>query len=225
MIQTILHKQSTLDDKYIQIEFTDNVILKSEKKKIAGIGTKTAELSTYFFEYLTGYQVPTAYVKRDGHNVIKFVDCTEYKFTVRILNNADKRISKIFNIKENSELKLPIYELIFGETKDNLINESHLISFDLCNSEELKIILRISSKINAVLKSFSDRRNEILTELNLKFGKFQDKIYLTNYFSPFTIKISPKEENTKWVDPNNIKSISDFKKYSNFLFKIVNQKL
>lgn len=224
MIQTIIHKQAPLDEKYIQVEFLDNIIVNKTKTKIKDIGIKTTELSTYFFEYLTGYQVPTAYVKRDANNIIKFVDSSEYKFIVKILNYADKRISKIFGIKENVELKLPVYEFRYGEAKDNLINESHLLSFDLCNSEDMKVILRISSKINAVLKSFFERRNENLVELDLNFGKFQDKIYVCGDFSPFGIKVFPNEENSKWTDPNKMNTAAEIKKYTDFLYNIVSPK-
>jgi phosphoribosylaminoimidazole-succinocarboxamide synthase len=224
MIQTIIHKQAPLDDKYIQVEFLDTVIVDKTKTKIKDLGIKSVELSTYFFEYLTGYQVPTAYVKRDSENIIKYVDYSEYRFLIKILNHSDKRIAKIFGIKENIELKLPIYEFRYGEAKDNLINESHLLSFDLCNSEDMKVILRISSKINAVLKSFFERRNEILTELDLKFGKFQDKIYVTGDFTPFGIKVHPNEENSKWTDPNKLNSPSEIKKYTEFLYNIVSPK-
>ncbi len=224
MIQTIIHKQAPLDDKYIQVEFLDTVIIDKTKTKIKDLGIKSVELSTYFFEYLTGYQVPTAYVKRDSKNIIKYVDYSEYKFSLKILNHSDKRIAKIFGIKENAELKLPVYEFRYGETKDNLINESHLLSFDLCNSEDMKVILRISSKINAVLKSFFERRNEILTELDLRFGKFQDKIYVAGDFTPFGIKVYPNKENSRWTDPNKLNTPTDIKKYTDFLYNIVSPK-
>ncbi len=224
MIQTIVHKQAPLDDKYIQVEFLDSVIVEKIKTKIKNLGIKCAELSTYFLEYLTGYQVPTAYVKQDGENVIKYVDYSEYKFIIKVLNHSDKRIAKIFGIKENTELKLPVYEFRYGDTKDNLINESHLLSFDLCNSEDMKVILRISSKINAVLKSFFERRNEILTELDLRFGKFQDKIYVCGDFTPFGIKIYPNQGNSKWTNPNKLNSASEIKKYTDFLQNIVSPK-
>lgn len=225
MIQTIIHKLAPLDDKYIQVEFLDTVLIDKTKIKIKDLGIKSVELSTYFFEYLTGYQVPTAYVKRDSENIIKCVDYSEFRFLVKILNHSDKKIAKIFGIKENTELRLPIYEFRYGEAKDNLINESHLLSFDLCNSEDMKVILRISSKINAVLKSFFERRNEILTELDLKFGKFQDKIYVTGDFTPFGIKVYPNEENSKWTDPNKLNTPAEIKKYTEFLFNIVGPKL
>lgn len=224
MIQTVVHKQAPLDDKYIQVEFLDTVIIDKTKTKIKDLGIKSVELSTYFFEYLTGYQVPTAYVKRDSENIIKYVDYSKYKFSIKILNHSDKRIAKIFGIKENAELKLPIYEFRYGETKDNLINESHLLSFDLCNSEDMKVILRISSKINAVLKSFFERRNEILTELDLRFGKFQDKIYVAGDFTPFGIKVYPIKENSRWTDPNKLNTPTDIKKYTDFLYNIVSPK-
>jgi phosphoribosylaminoimidazole-succinocarboxamide synthase len=224
MIQTIIHNQTPLDDKYIQVEFLDSVLIDKTKSKIKDLGIKTAELSTYFFEYLTSFQVPTAYVKRDSENIIKFVDYTEYKFLLKLLNYSDKRIAKVFGIKQNVELKLPVYEFRFGDCKDNLINESHLLSFDLCNSEDLKVILRISSKINAVLKSFFERRNEILTELDLKFGKFQDKIYVCGDFSPFGIKVYPIEDISRWTDPNKLNTPSEIKKYTDFLYNIVRPK-
>jgi len=224
MIQTIIHKQAPLDEKYIQVEYLDFVIVDKTKTKIKDLSSKIVELSTFLFEYLTGYQVPTAYVKRDSENIIKFVDYSEYKFLIKILNYSDKRIAKIFGIKENIELKLPVYEFRYGESKDNLINESHLLSFDLCNSEDMKVILRISSKINAVLKSFFERRNEILTELDLRFGKFQDKIYVCGDFTPFGIKVFPIEENSKWTDPNKLNSAAEIKKYTDFLYNIVSPK-
>jgi len=221
MVQTIIHKLSPLDEKYIQIEFQDLVILENSKLKIKDIGSKSAALSSYFFEYLTGYQVPTAYVKQDSDRILKFVDYTEFKFFIKILNVADKRLSKILGIKEHSELKLPVYEFRYGNYKENLLNESHLLSFEFCNAEEIRSILRISSKINAVLKSFFERRNEFLTELDLKFCKLNEKLYVCGNFTPFGIKVFTKSENNNWVDPYKLKSSNEIKKYTDFLYNIV----
>jgi phosphoribosylaminoimidazole-succinocarboxamide synthase len=224
MIQTIVHKPSPLDDKYIQIEYLDQVVLGNAKLKIKDLGKKITELSTYFFEYLTGYQVPTAYVKKDKENVIKFVNYSQFNFVVKILNHADKRIAKIFGVKENSELKLPIYEFRYGSNKENIISESHILSFDLCNAEDIKLILRISSKVNAVLKAFFERRKEVLTELDLSFGKFEEKIHLCGEFSPFVLKVFPFENNPNWIDPNKMKTAAEIKKYTDFLHSIVSPK-
>lgn len=223
MLETILHSQP-IDDKYIQVEYTDTVILDKKKIKVKEIGEKTCELSHFFFEYATGFQIPTAYVKKDDKTILKFVSHKPFPFYVKILNRADKRIAKIFGLKENTELKLPVFEFHYGEGKDTLISESHLISFDLCNQEDMKIILRISSKVNAVLKSFFERRNETLSQLSCTFGKFEEKIYLSGDFSPFGLKVYPREENKKWVDPEKMNTPSEIKKYTDFLFNIVSPK-
>lgn len=223
MLETIFHS-NPMDEKYIQVEYTDTVLLEKKKMKVKDIGQKTCELSHFFFEYATGFQIPTAYVKKDDKTILKFVNHKPFPFYVKILNRADKRIAKIFGLKEHSELKLPVFEFHYGEGKDTLITESHLISFDLCNSEEMKIILRISSKVNAVLKSFFDRRNEILSQFSCTFGKFEEKICLAGDFSPFGLKIFPKEENKKWIDPEKMSTAAEIKKYTEFLHNIVSPK-
>lgn len=223
MLETIIHKQP-IDDKYIQIEYTDTISLDKKKIKIKDIGEKTCELSHFFFEYTSGFQIPTAYVKKDESRILKFVNFTPFLFKVKILNVADKKIAKIFGLKEHSELKLPVFEFHYGEGKDTLISESHLISFNLCSQEDMKIILRISSKTNAVLKSFFDRRNENLAELYCTFGKFENKICLAGDFSPFGLMIYPKEENKKWTDPQKMSTAAEIKKYTDFLFNIVSPK-
>lgn len=223
MLETILHSQP-IDEKYIQVEYTDTVLLDKKKIKVKDIGIKTCELSHFFFEYATGFQIPTAYVKKDDKTTLKFVNNKPFSFTVKILNRADKRIAKIFGLKEHSELKLPVFEFHYGEGKDTLISESHLISFDLCNQEDMKIILRISSKVNAVLKSFFERRNEILSQLSCTFGKFEEKICLSGDFSPFGLKVYPMEDNKKWIDPEKMSTAVEIKKYTDFLYNIVSPK-
>lgn len=223
MLETILHSQP-IDEKYIQVEYTDSVLLDKKKIKVKDIGIKTCELSHFFFEYATGFQIPTAYVKKDDNTILKFVNYKPFQFSVKILNRADKRIAKIFGLKEHSELKLPLFEFHYGEGKDTLISESYLMSFDLCNQEDMKIILRISSKLNAVLRSFFERRNEILSQLSCTFGKFEEKICLTGDFSPFGLKVYPKEENKKWTDPEKMTTPAEIKKYTDFLYNIVSPK-
>ena len=65
----------------------------------------------------------------------------------------------------------------------------------------MKLIIRICSKINAVLKSFFERRNEILAEISCHFGKHEDKVLLIGDFSPASLKFFPKDDSVKWVNP------------------------
>jgi len=88
-----------------------------------------------------------------------------------------------------------------------------LIAFDVCAVEEFKMMKRICSKLNAVLKSFFERRNSILTEVSCNFGKCDDKIFIVGDFTPKSLKISSEN-----INPYDLQTTSKFKKYiDNFL--------
>lgn len=226
MIET--HKKTDLpfdEGNYQETIFQDNFIISPEKKvKVKDIAKKTASINAYFFEYLKEYQIPSAFHSKDSENSLKFFKNDDFKFRVKILNRADKRNAKIFNLKEGQDLGLPIIEFHYGFGKESVVCESHLISFNLCTSEELKLMTRICSKINAVLKSFFERRSEILAEVSLNFGKVDDKIYLTGDFSPASLKIFPTEESIKWVNPYKLTTANEIKKYTDHLFNIASVK-
>jgi len=144
-----------------------------------------------------------------------------FPFAVKILNVADKRTAKIFNIKESEVLNLPVFEIHTGNGKDTLISESHLIAFDLCTVEQMKLINRICSKVNAVLKSFFERRGYILAEANCHFGKYDEKIFLVDDFTPKSLKIIPLNKSEKSIDPYKFSTSAEIKHYTNHLFNIM----
>ena len=226
MIETILHKDIPFDEgNYQLIEYLDNYQINDGKKvKVKDIGKKVALTNTFFFDYLKEYHIPTTFLRKDGENALKFSTYNEYPFRIKILNSADKRNAKMFGMKEGSELNLPLFEFHYGCGKESLISESHLIAFDLCNPEDMKLITRICSKINAVLKSFFDRRNETLAEVCCHFGTHEDKVFLVGDFSPASLKIFPKDESVKWTNPYKLSSAAEVKKYTEHLFNIASVK-
>jgi phosphoribosylaminoimidazole-succinocarboxamide synthase len=222
MIETIKHNDIPFDaGNYQLIEYLDNYQVATGKKvKVKDIGKKVATTNAFFFDYLKEYHIPTAFLRKDGENSLKFSTSEEYPFRVKILNSADKRNSKIFGMKEGDELNLPIFEFHYGCGKESIISESHLIAFDLCNPDDMKLITRICSKINAVLKSFFERRNETLAEVCCHFGKYEDKVFLVGDFTPASLKIFPKDESVKWTSPYKLSSASEVRKYTEHLFNI-----
>jgi len=222
MIETFKRNDIPFDEgNYQLIEYHDSYIISDDKKvKVKDIGKKVALTNAFFFDYLKEYHIPTAFLRKDGESALKFSTYQEYAFRIKILNTADKRNSKIFGMKEGTTLNLPIFEFHYGCGKESLISESHLIAFDLCNPEDMKLITRICSKINAVLKSFFERRNEILAEVCCHFGKHEDKVTLIGDFSPASLKIFPKDESVKWTNPYKLSTAAEVKKYTEHLFNI-----
>jgi phosphoribosylaminoimidazole-succinocarboxamide synthase len=193
----------------------------NNKVKCKNLGEKFASINSYFLDYLKEYHIPGAFLKLENKNSLIFQKYDKFPFSVRILNLIDKRTARIFNKKEFETLILPLFELHYGKGKDALISESHLIAFDLCSLEEIKVINRICSKINAVLKSFFERRNSFLAEVTCYFGKNEDKIFVIDDFTPSSMKVVPVNRDNHFIDPYKFGTSSEIKQYTDHLFNLM----
>lgn len=208
---------------YQIIEYDDYFYTERNKKvRVKDLGKKFSSINSFFYDYLKEYNIPCAYIKKTGNKSLLFVKYTPLSFTVKVLNSADKRISKIFSVKQGENLALPVIEYHFGNSKDSIISESHLISFNLCTYDDLKFINRLCSKINAVLRSFFERREETIAEFSCNFGKYEGKVYLTKDFSPLSLKIYRLNEDGKLPDPYKLETAGQMSKYTDHLYNFTN---
>jgi phosphoribosylaminoimidazole-succinocarboxamide synthase len=223
ILEDLLKKDNHNDDPtYQTIEYQDYVVdLSDNKIKSKNLGEKFASINSFFLDYLKEYHIPSSFLKLENKTHLRYLNHNKYPFSVRILNIIDKRTSRIFHKKEFENLPLPLFELHYGIGKDTLISESHLISFDLCNVEDYKIINRICSKINAVMKSFFERRNSLLAEVSCHFGKLEDKIYLVDDFTPASLKVIPLNKDNHYIDPYKFGTSSEIKHYTDHLFNLM----
>ena len=214
-------KSISLDgNNHLIIDFPDFIDEGKKKIRVKGLGEKFAAINSFLLDYLKEYHIPVAFIRNKAKTSLEFLNYNKFPFFIRIYNAVDKRTAKIFKRKEFDTLTLPLVEFHYGEGKDSLVSESHLISFELCTYEELKLITRICSKVNAVLKSYFERRVEILAELDCCFGKVDDKIYVVEGFSPKSIKVLPQEMNNKSINPYKITTPTQLRKYTDHLFKL-----
>jgi phosphoribosylaminoimidazole-succinocarboxamide synthase len=214
-------KSISLDgNNHLIIDFPDFIDEGKKKIRVKGLGEKFAAINSFLLDYLKEYHIPVAFIRNKAKTSLEFLNYNKFPFFIRIYNAVDKRTAKIFNRKEFDTLTLPLFEFHYGEGKDSLVSESHLISFELCTYEELKLITRICSKVNAVLKSYFERRVEILAELDCCFGKVDDRIYVVEGFSPKSIKVLPQEMNNKSINPYKITTPTQLRKYTDHLFKL-----
>jgi len=208
---------------YKLIEFYDYFYnQKNKKNNLKNYGEKSAHLNNFFFDYFKGYNIPVAFEKKESKKKLQLLKTDEFPFRVTIINNADSRTAKLFPIKAGTPLQLPIIEYHYGDSRDSLVTESHIISFNLCTYDELKFINRLCSKLNAIVKSFFERRNAVLVELTCIFGKFDSKIYLVGDFSPLCLKVIDIEYDAKKPDPYKIETSVQMRKYTDYLFKLIN---
>jgi len=218
--ENLLKDISLNGNDFLLVEYPDFIGDDNKKIRVKGIGEKFAAINSFFLDYLKEYHIPVAFVKNYTDSSLKFLKYRKFGFYIRIYNSADKRIAKIFNKKEFELLNLPLFEFHFGNGKDSMVSESHLISFDLCTYEELKLISRICSKVNAVLKSFFERRGETLAEMDCFFGKADNKIYIVEDFTPGSLKVIPNDMNQKFINPYKISTPTQLRNYTDHLFTL-----
>ncbi len=164
----------------------------SEKRKKPKSGVSAIlrnDISTYFFDYLQNFQIPTFFIKRLSGYELLVRNINFIPITVAVYNYATHDLGKKFDLKEGIPLQFPVFEFYYLNKGNQrvFINETHVFSLGLLTGDEFKIINRLASKVNAVVKSLCDRRNLILAKMELEFGRSQNQIVLSSEISPLTL--------------------------------------
>ena len=172
--------ESTSFDGEVKSKFKDKSVYKSD-------------ISETIFEYLHSYNIPTHFSKKYAANQLQVKKLEMIPIIIVIRNIAAGSLCKRFKVKEGMLLKYPVIEYYLKTDKKEPIfmHESHAYAFDYATPEEMKHISRLALKINAVLKSFFERRNLRLVDYQLEFGRYQSQIYLGDEITPDTSRIWP----------------------------------
>lgn len=166
-----------------------------EKKKDAS--AEKAEInnavSVYIFEYLESYNVPTHFLRKLDAKSFLARRMEMIPLIISVYNLSSQTLTRRFGIEEGKILEFPIVEMYFKDPKRTLpmINEYHAYALGLCERKEMTSILRIATKVNAVLKSFFDRRKIKLINFDLEFGRTHNQILLGDEVSLNTMTLWP----------------------------------
>jgi len=186
----------------IILEFKDEVQegTSSKKKRISGKGEINSRISCHLFEYLGSFNIPTHLIKQSGTNEMTAKKLEMIPIRIVIWNVATDNLSKRFDFPKNSDLDYPITELYLKNTEgpDTFINEYHAYALHHVVSEEMRTIYRVSSKANALLKSYFKRRNIQLIGFELEFGRYNGKIVLGDEISLNNCCLKDEKDNSVW---------------------------
>lgn len=185
----------TLDnsDQLVQ-EFKDDAVAFEGNKSamVKGKGIINKDIAAYLFGYLEGFHIPTHFIKDLGGRelLVKRLEMIPTEIVMR--NIAAGSLCERYGLEEGKELDFPVIEFYLknNERNDPMINQTHLIAFQLATQDEVRIIERLTSKINAVLKSFFLRRNLKLVDFRLEYGRYKNKILVGDEISLDTIRLS-----------------------------------
>lgn len=179
---------STEKDNQVVLEFVDSETRFDGDKlaKFAKKGEIRTALSKLIFEYLESYNIPTHWESSVDENRIKVKKLDMLPIKVMIRNIAAGSLCERFQIEKGTPLQYPVLEYYLKNTglQNPIISESHAYAFGHATPEEMKHISRLSSKVNAVLKAYMERRKLKLVDYELEFGRYQNQIYLGDEITP-----------------------------------------
>lgn len=171
----------------------------TKRGTIIGKGVVNNRISTKMFELLESKGVATHFVKQldDREMLIKRLKIVLLEVTIR--NIVAGGMAKMLGLEEGIVLESPVFEYHYKNDSlhDPLINDYHVLSLKLATQEELKHIEKNSFTINKVLQDFFVKRNIILVDFKLEFGRHKGKILLGDEISPDTCRFWEKGTNRK----------------------------
>jgi len=181
----------TDDPEEIILEFKDEIVTRKGEIKgvLKGKGIINNQISEYLLEYLSGFHIATHFVKKISNRdmLIKQLEMIPVEIVVR--NIAAGEFCNRYGLVKGKELDFPIIEYFLKGNKNPMINTTHILSFGYAKLDEIRTIERLSSKINAVLKSFFMRRQFKLIDFKLEFGRFKNKLLIGDEISLDTCRL------------------------------------
>ena len=163
------------------------------------------EISSYLFEYIEGFHIPTHFLSKlsTTEMLVRWTD--NIPIEVCVDNLSSKSFSERYGLPESQLFDFPIIEHYYLK-KDGtrlLANEYHFFALNVVSPEEFKHINRIASKVNAVLRGLCDRRQLTLVHLTLYFGRSHGQLFVIDELSPSTFHIIEKEHARNYHGTNH----------------------
>ena len=168
-----------------------------KKSTIEGKGVLNNRISEYLLSSLAQCGIQTHLIKRLNmrEQLIKEVKIIPIEFVIR--NIATGSLTKRLGISEGTVLEKPLleYYLKNDELGDPMITKEHIYCFEWASEEEIKIIDKMSLRINDILQGIFKGVGIKLVDFKLEYGRFWNKnkdineIILADEISPDTCRL------------------------------------
>ncbi|MFO7891215.1 MAG: phosphoribosylaminoimidazolesuccinocarboxamide synthase [bacterium] len=207
---------ATDDEKYQIIHFKETLPNKDKKNvtKIKGKGRDNCSLAVGLYKYLKSYNIPTYFKKQIQPNEILINKVDMIPVKISIWNIASGDFKKNYKIKKGEFLKCPVIEYYLNDKQLNfpMINMDHIIAFDCATGEECRVLDIYTRKINAVLKSYFERRGYKLGKFELEFGRWKDGIILASDVTPDNCQLwDIRQQEKRWFYLNKKNVLQAYK--------------
>ncbi len=179
------------------IEFRDSLTAFDGKKKseAPGKGFYNAQIAAKLFMLLEDRGIKTHFDSMMSSTEM-IVDAVEIiKIEVIIRNIATGSLVKNYPFESGHKLDPPILLFDYKSDKygDPMINDDIALALRLATKTELSEIRKLANNVNAVLIEFLDRKDLLLPDFKLEFGRNKDRIILADEISCDTCRFWDKK--------------------------------
>ena len=168
-----------------------------KKANIEGKGVLNNRISEYLLSSLSQCGIKTHLIKRLNmrEQLITKAEIMPIEFIVR--NIATGSLSKRLGISEGTVLEKPLleYYLKNDELADPIISKEHIYAFEWATEKEIKIIDKMSLRINDLLQGIFRSIGIKLVDFKIEFGRIwnqkkeSNEIILVDEISPDTCRL------------------------------------
>jgi len=177
------------DSDKVVIEFKDDATAFNalKKAKFEGKGKLNCLISTKIFELLKKNNIPTHFLELKNENTMIARKIKVIPLEIVLRNTAYGSLCKQTTIRSGTDLAKPLIDIYLknDELNDPLITKDRIKLMNILSSEDLVLIIDLTLKINAILKSFFKNIQLKLVDFKLEFGyDLSNNILLGDEISP-----------------------------------------
>lgn len=202
------------DNDHVLIEFRDDTTAFNGKKKeiITHKGKVNNSFNAYIMNILENQGINTHFVQTFSYNKSIMKKLKMFNFECVIRNYASGSICKRLGIKEGQNFSSPIFEFFLKNDTlgDPIINTSHIIYLNLATYDYIKLLKKITFKINKILYNFFDNFEFILVDFKIEFGIYNNQLLLGDEFTPDGCRIWDKKTKEIYDKDRFRKGLSGF---------------
>ena len=177
------------DEDKVIIEFKDDATAFNalKKAKFEGKGKLNCLISARIFELLIKKNIPTHFLELKNEYTMIAQKITVIPLEIVLRNTAYGSLCKQTTIQSGTVLAEPLIDIYLknDELNDPLITKDRIKIMNILSSQDLDLIIDLTSKINVILKSFFNNIQLKLVDFKLEFGyDFKKNIIVGDEISP-----------------------------------------
>lgn len=183
------------------LEFKDDFQIQPNGSRtiIPGKGEINLGITSFLFQYLENYHVPTHFIERVSKTDMLVRRLKMIPIEVVVYNAIAPRLAQRFRLEDGHPIDFPIVEYFLKSPRlgNPMINETHALALGYAKPDDMRAMGRMASKANAILKSLFERRGLHLVEFKLEFGLAGENIYIGDEISPDTCRFYDRKKSRR----------------------------